>query len=439
MKLTKLSIANYRGFEQLDIDFKPDVTVIAGVNGVGKSSVLNAIAVLMSRTLPEFTPCRAKTLYFTDDQIHDDRASLEVSLQLAIGDQMLNAGIQRVRDAEDENDRFLLLRQDRFKKSETETNLADLLRQRTLTGDVEAGMQETRTALQTLKDQANPPLAIYFSPKRQLPSQPKKLPVSKPFEPSQAYNGALADREVDLREFMHWFRTQETLGAEGGSPRAAVLDSLRKVVTELVPEFTNLRIEEEPRLGFVVEKAGKPLYLHQLSDGERGLLALVFDLTRRLTIANPESDDPIREGVALVLLDELELHLHPKWQREVLRRLKEIFTACQFVVTTHSPLVLGEVEARCIRFLEWDNDKVVVTVPQEALGLDANRILLELMEAPVRNKAMEEQLNALFDLIDDEQFDDARSAMERLREKLGEHDPELTRASSLLKFLEGEE
>lgn len=439
MKLTKLSLANYRGFEQLDIDFEPDVTVIAGVNGVGKSSVLSAIAVLMSRALPEFTPCRAKVLNFTDDQIHDDRASLEVSLQLMLGEQSLSAGIQRVRDSEDESDRFLLLRKDRSVKSNTEANLADLLRQRTLTGDVEAGMQETRAALKKLKGQANPPLAIYFSPKRQLPGQPRSLPVSKPIEASQAYNGALADREVELREFMHWFRTQETLGAEGGSPRAAVLDSLRKVVTELVPEFTNLRIEEKPRLGFVVEKSGKPLYLHQLSDGERGLLALVFDLTRRLAIANPESEDPIREGVALVLIDELELHLHPKWQREVLQRLKEIFAACQFVVTTHSPLVLGETEARSIRFLEWDNGKVVVTVPQEALGLDANRILLELMESPVRNKDMEEQLNALFDLIDDERFDEAREVMEGLRAKLGEHDPELTRASSLLKFLEGEE
>ncbi len=439
MKLTKLSLANYRGFEQLDITFEPDITVIAGVNGVGKSSVLNALAVLLSRALPEFTSSRAKLLYFTDDQIHRDRASLEVSIKMDVDTQLLSAGIQRVRDSEDESDRFLLLRQDRSLDGSMPESFSELLRHRTLTGDVEAGMKETRAALKALKVQDNPPLAIYFSPKRQLPGQPKTLPVPKPFDPSQAYNAALADREVDLREFMYWFRTQETLGVEGDSLRAAVLDSLRKVVGELIPEFSSLRIEESPRLGLVVEKDGKPLYLHQLSDGERGLLALVFDLTRRLAIANPESEDPIREGVALVLLDEVELHLHPKWQREVLRRFTDIFESCQFVVTTHSPLVLGEVEARCIRFLEWEDSKVVATVPQESLGLDANRILLELMEAPVRNEQMEEQLNALFDLIDDERFDEARTAMSNLRSKLGEHEPELTRASSLLKFLEGEE
>jgi hypothetical protein len=198
----------------------------------------------------------------------------------------------------------------------------------------------------------------------------------------------------------------EKLGAANEPRRLKVLDALRAVVGELLPEFGNLRIQEQPRLGFVVDKRGQPFYLHQLSDGERGLLALVFDLTRRLAIANPDSDNPISEGVALVLIDEIELHLHPKWQRDVLQRLRDIFKACQFVVTTHSPLVLGEVEARCVRFLEFVNGKVGVTVPTEAYGMDANRILQEFMGAPVRNRQVDGELKTLFELIDQERFDD---------------------------------
>ncbi len=426
MKLKRLSLAHYRGFEQLDITFEPDVTVIAGVNGVGKSSVLNALAQLYSRILPRLSPSRAKSISVPDDDIYSDAVQASITAEFVIRNREWNATISK-RLGE-------TARLGQVYPIET-SGVAQ-------TREIRALKRDARQLLRFLRSdeqRGSAPLAVYFSPKRQLPDRPRTLGVLETQGMAVAYRGALQDREVQLREFMHWFRTQETLGAEGELPRASVLDSLRKVVTELVPEFTNLSIEEEPRLGFVVKKVGKPLYLHQLSDGERGLLALVFDLTRRLAIANPESDDPIREGVALVLLDEIELHLHPKWQREVLQRLKSIFAACQFVVTTHSPLVLGEVEARCIRFLEWDNGKVVATTPQEALGLDANRILLELMEAPVRNRAIEEQLNELFDLIDDEQFDMARKVMEGLRAKLGEHDPELTRASSLLKFLEGEE
>ncbi len=437
MKLEALSLAHCGGFEQLDIAFEPDVTLIAGVNGVGKSTVLHALAVLLSRAMPEFTPSRSAPLYFTDDDIHGAKASLEVSARIQIDGQIINAGVQRLRAADEKGDRFMLLRQ--AEAATSATDFAQALSARTLTGELEAGIKETRAALASLKSAAHPPLAVYFSPKRQLPGQPRSLPEAKPFDPSIAYGRALHDREVELREFMHWFRTQEKLGAANEPRRLKVLDALRAVVGELLPEFGNLRIQEQPRLGFAVDKRGQPFYLHQLSDGERGLLALVFDLSRRLAIANPDSDNPIAEGVALVLIDEIELHLHPKWQRDVLQRLRDIFKASQFVVTTHSPLVLGEVPARCVRFLEFVNGKVGVTVPTEAYGMDANRILQEFMGAPVRNRQVDAELKTLFELIDQERFDAARAAIAALERKLGEDEPELTRASSLIRFLEGAE
>ena len=365
MKLESISLAHCGGFEQLDLAFEPDVTLIAGVNGIGKSTVLHALTVLLSRAMPEFTPSRSAPRYFSDDDIHGEKDSLEASARLQIDGQRINVGIQRLREADEKGDRLMLLRQ-----AAAASEVSDFVQARsarTLTGELEAGVQETRVALASLQHAANPPIAIYFSPRRQLPGQPRSLPEAKPFEPSIAYSRALHDREVELREFMHWFRTQEKLGAADEPRRLRVLDALRAVVTDLMPEFGALRIQERPRLGFVVDKRGQPFYLHQLSDGERGLLALVFDLTRRLAIANPGSDNPIADGVALVLIDEIELHLHPRWQRDVLQRLRQTFKACQFVVTTHSPLVLGEVDARCIRFLEFVDERVRVTVPSEAI------------------------------------------------------------------------
>jgi energy-coupling factor transporter ATP-binding protein EcfA2 len=437
MKLERLSLANFRGFEQLDVDFEKDVTLLAGVNGVGKSSLLQALAGVLSRALPEFTPSRSPAIPFTDDDIRVHGSSLEVSARVQLGDQLLDVGVQRLRGAGDKGDRFVLLRQERGEQ--TTRDFAEALRARTLTGDLEAGVRETRAALASLKTSPNPPLAVYFTAKRQLPGQPRSLPAPRPFDESQAYGRALHDREVELREFMHWFHTQEALGASTHPRRLRVLDALRSVVAELVPEFGNLRIEDSPRLGFVVDKRGQPLYLHQLSDGERGLLALVFDLARRLAIANPESDDPIAEGTALVLIDEIELHLHPKWQRDVLGRLRSVFQCCQFIVTTHSPLVLGEVEARCVRFLEYDDGKVAARIPTEAYGLDANRILQELMGARIRNTRIDDELRVLFDLIDADQFDEARAKLASLEEALGSDEPELTRAGTLIRFLEGDE
>ena len=392
MKLERLSIAHCCGFEQIDIDFEKDVTLIAGVNGVGKSALLRALAVVLSRAMPEFTPSRSTAIYFTDDDIHGDKSSLEVSARLQIDGQTINAMVQRLRSAEEQGDRFTLLRQ--AETTEEAVGFVESLRARTLTGDLEAGMKETRSALAKLKNTANPPLAVYFTPKRH-------------------------DREVDLREFMHWFRTQEKLGATNEPRRMKVLDALRSVVVELVPEFTNLRIQESPRLGFVVDKHGQPFYMHQLSDGERGLLALVFDLTRRLTIANPESDNPIAEGVALVLIDEIELHLHPKLQRDVIKRLPAIFKSCQFVITTHSPQGSGEVQARCVRILSMKEGRVVSETPGMAYGADSNWILNVLMGADEMSEDVEKDLEKIARLISERNLTEARTKTDDLRRRVG--------------------
>jgi predicted ATP-binding protein involved in virulence len=311
MKLESLTLAHCGGFEQLDIAFEPDVTLIVGANGVGKSTLLRALGVLLSHTQRrmEVTKARPLPLKLDDIFLGAEMASLSASMDF---------GGRKVR-AE-----FSIRSTSRLTKK----------------FDLYGAIPQ---------EGANTCLAVYFSPKRQLPGQPRSLPEAKPFEPSIAYSRALHEREVELREFMHWFRTQEKLGSVNQPRRLHVLDALRSVVTELVPEFSNLRIQEQPRLGFVVDKRGQPFYLHQLSDGERGLLALVFDLTRRLAIANPDSDNPIAEGVALVMIDEIELHLHPKWQRDVTKQLPAIFRNCQFVITTHSPQVIGEVQARSVR------------------------------------------------------------------------------------------
>jgi predicted ATP-binding protein involved in virulence len=434
MKLGSLSLAHCGGFEQLDIAFEQDVTLIAGVNGVGKSTILHALTVLLSRALPEFTPSRSAPLYFTDDDIHGDKGSLEVSVRIQIDGQTINAGVQRLRAADEMGDRVMLLRQ-----AEVATGAIDFaqaLSARTLTGELEAGMKETRAALETLKNATHPPLAVYFSPKRQLPGQPRSLPEAKPFDPSIAYGRALHDREVELREFMHWFRTQEKLGAASEPRRLRVLDALRAVVSELVPEFSNLRVQEQPRLGFVVDKRGQPFYLHQLSDGERGLLALVFDLTRRLAIANPDSNNPIAEGVALVMIDEVELHLHPKWQRDVIKRLPAIFKGCQFVITTHSPQVIGETEARCVRLLTWEDGRVVVDTPAMAYGTDSNWILSVLMGGDEMNEDVESKLENASRLISERNLDGARELIHSLRADVNGNTDAIQRLASMVERIE---
>lgn len=438
MKVHQLNLVNFHGFEQIELKFEPDVNVIAGVNGVGKSGILQALATLFSRALPEFTPSTAKPISFSDEDVYHDKLSLEASAIFAVADQQCHMGIQRVVGDNGEGDRW-----NRFWRKQpmdgivvTPVPLAELLATRTLTGDLESSKAETERELRKLKDRSAQPVVIFFSPKRQLPGRPKTLPKLKPFEIANAYGFALQDREVELREFMYWFRVMKSEVVSPSKRGTRILDKLRQAVAAFVPEFTNLQIEEQPTLQFLVEKSGTPLALNQLSDGERGLLAILFDITRRLTIANPDLDDPIANGEGIILIDEIELHLHPKWQRTALRRLAQTFKNCQFIVTSHSPQVIGQVRPESLRVLHRDDFSSVKLFPvAQSFGMDSNWILEQIMGTTTRDYETEQKLKGIFDSIDVGDFAATRERIAQLEAEVGLF-AELQEAKSMLDRLE---
>ena len=106
MIIHQLNLANFRGFEQIELQFEPDVNVIAGVNGVGKSGILQALAALFSRALLEFTPSTARPLSFTNEDIYYGKPLLEASAIFIVADQQCHMGTQRLRDDGDSGDQW---------------------------------------------------------------------------------------------------------------------------------------------------------------------------------------------------------------------------------------------------------------------------------------------------------------------------------------------
>jgi predicted ATP-binding protein involved in virulence len=112
--------------------------------------------------------------------------------------------------------------------------------------------------------------------------------------------------------------------------------------------FEDIHIDRKP-LAMKVKKDGRYLKLNQLSDGEKCTIALFGDLARRMAIANPQRKNPL-EGTGVVLIDELDLHMHTSWQRKVMNVLKRTFPNIQFIITTHSPQILGELDEDFLYF-----------------------------------------------------------------------------------------
>jgi predicted ATP-binding protein involved in virulence len=215
------------------------------------------------------------------------------------------------------------------------------------------------------------------------------------------------------------------------------LSAVRQAISAFLPDFSNISVKRNP-LRMEVEKNHVKYQIGQLSDGEKCIFAMIGDLARRLAITNPNSNNPLL-GNGIVLIDEIDLHLHPAWQRMVVPNLIKTFPNCQFIVSTHSPQIFGEVDAQSVRRLGVDPiHGLVASIPRQAFGLDSSEILDEEMEAKSRNQETANQLQEIFRLIDKEQFSDAKKQMMLLRKKLMGNIPELVRAESLIAMLEPE-
>lgn len=424
MQLKRLALTQVRGFERAEFTFQPGMNVLVGVNGAGKSTVLDSLRILLSQLLPKFTPSRSRADEFEKSDIRVGRGALTAELWFAVDDVEFNYLVHIPREE---------YRDDPERAGEVRDRTYELVERHELKAEADG-----KSIAGIYRKSDSPALqAVYFSTRRSQPDGSAPSLASSRRGASAAYSEALSHRGLRVREFAEWWLVQEALGAETGRSRfGRRMEALNDAICRFLEGCSNVRAVREPEVTLLIDKADGPLDVHQLSDGERGILSLVLDLARRLALANPELADPLREGEAVVLIDELDLHLHPGWQRKVVGRLVETFPRCQFIATTHSPQIIGQVESSRLQILLQENGSTVVWQPQRSFGLDANRVLEELMDVKSRDGDVEEQLQQIFQLIDEDDFDRARDSIATLEERLGPNDPEITRARSLIAFLE---
>jgi predicted ATP-binding protein involved in virulence len=133
------------------------------------------------------------------------------------------------------------------------------------------------------------------------------------------------------------------------------------------------------------------------------------------------------------MIDEIDMHLHPKWQGMVVPKLLEVFPNCQFLISTHSPHVLTRVQPENIRLMEIDGEEMRAHKVTESYGKTANRILEDLMGLEsTRPAEIEERLDELYEMIETGKFKEALNEINDLRTTIGS-DPELTKAAVLIK------
>jgi hypothetical protein len=172
----------------------------------------------------------------------------------------------------------------------------------------------------------------------------------------------------------------------------------------------------------------RPFYM--LSEGYRNMVALVADIGWRASVLNPHrgpNAHQLTEGI--VLIDELDLHLHPAWQRSIVADLRRTFPKIQFIVTTHSPQVVASVNRDQVRLL--DRNQLVSGKPYVE-GRDSGELLEDVFGVPARPEQVKAELKEVYELIEASKFAEARVRLDQLEERLGPYDAKLVQARWLL-------
>ncbi len=208
------------------------------------------------------------------------------------------------------------------------------------------------------------------------------------------------------------------------------LNYVIKAIESFIPEYTNLRVTRSPSPQMLIDKNDTTLSLEQLSDGEKNLVALVGDIARRLSIANPTTENPLK-GEGIILIDEIDLHLHPSWQRMIITKMSEVFPNCQFIVSTHSPQILSHVKPDNIFLLNNSQKGIFISKPTQSYGLNSDRILEDIMIVDARpNK---EKIHKLYVAIQNNEIEFAKQLITELQHEMNGDDPELIKANVLIK------
>jgi predicted ATP-binding protein involved in virulence len=430
MKVKRLKMTSFRGINDLTLEFDDtEPTVLIGINGVGKSSILDCLSILLSWLIGQiqFDPnARGSFLERQGRDLVNGQERDRAKGRSLREQDIKNGGNQTYSEIlislEDSQELRWSLTKVRKQDSEDLSNDLGVLAQ--VTNDIRNRWQAS--------PEANLPLAVYYPVNRAVLDIPLEVPKTQLFKQIYAYQQAIDGVQIGFGSFFQWFRGIEDLENEERrdnlNSRNRQLEAVRQAIYALLPGFSDLRVRRSP-LRMTVTKQGQELIVNQLSDGEKGLLAMVGDLARRLAIANPGLADPVLEGSGIVLIDEIELHLHPAWQRKVIPALKDTFRNCQFIVTTHSPQIISEVKPEGIYILERTDDGIVAMHPESSYGRDSNRILEDLMDTPERPQEIKESLLELFRLIARGDLDSARQLHQKIADEIGADEPELIGAS----------
>jgi predicted ATP-binding protein involved in virulence len=453
MRLKSVTLKNFRNFEHIKLDLHPRLTVVVGQNGAGKTALLDGIASVFTPVMTYFSSANQR---LSGRGIKDTDFRVESYTDRGGKEQWGMADFAQVQ-AETYNG----LRWDYWRPSSGSKGAepAEKWGETALKEHVHAISGTYKTKIPALT-----PAFAYYGASRGHIEVPERLRGAKNnYDHPTAALVNCFDPSSDFREMLEWFDLEES--SELRDNKGVVnddyapfqsLEAVRAAIVGLLGDFSNPHFNQKHKFVLQRKSDGATMLVNQLSQGYQSMLALVMDFARRLAIANSHleygdeyaqhqifqaitdldvllgcrTDEPFQVALpmsapAIMLVDEIDLHLHPSWQQRVLQDLMRTFPLTQFIVTTHSPQVLSTVRRENIRVINGDSaDIPLATTYGQPSGDVMHSVQFVDPQPPINEKP---QLDELTELVDTGRYSLPRVSelFSLLKTQLGEHHPQL--------------
>lgn len=431
-----LSLTNFRKFEQLSVSLAPELTVFVADNGAGKTSLLEALRLALFPVVDAFGEGPSVGIQEEDVlRFKDWKAAAE---QSEIGVTASVGGTA-----------YFWTRTRKNKKSSRTRDGREI-------AAVLKYVAEKRAAhVEFVKGGTNQPptfpLIAYYGTGRlwgtSKMTEGRKRHAKDMALPESAYADCLS-MSANYELFKVWFkaaveeaRSEKDTGIPSPYHPHELLDAVQAAVHEALSETVGARMlywDFYERKMLVIYEDGRRMPVDLLSDGVRSVLAMVADLAHRAARLNPHfGADACQKTPGIVMVDEIDLHLHPSWQQTIIDSLRRTFPKIQFILTTHSPQVLSTVDRDCIRILK--DDGTVEMASEQTRGISSASILAnEMAVSPIPDIDETRWLNEYMALIQDGMGDTAEALdlRERLIRHFGERHPEIERCDRFRQFIE---
>lgn len=416
MFLNSIELQNFRCFSELKIDFSKRLTVIVGSNGAGKSTILEAATIAAGTLTSAMDGITNYSIKKSDAHYKCFEVGSVIDVQPQFPVEISAKGV--VDGNEVQWSRILNSAKGRgsLASAKNLTQIANEYQNRLRQGDISLKL----------------PIISYYGTGRLWNQHREKK--NDTLEKNSRNNGYIdsLDGAANDKLMKKWFQkmTIQQFQREKSSPEYvavcnAMAQCFRSITgcTDVKIQF-NMDTNEIDVIYTNMDNEKVRIPVNQLSDGYKCTISLIADIAYRMAILNPQLlDKVLEETEGIVLIDEIDLHLHPVWQQRIIGDLLEIFPKVQFIVSTHAPAVINSVPSDCLIILK---ENQVFGASDETYGKDANTILREVMGVAERPQEIKELFDEFYNVIDEQDYEKAQHVLNNLESILGNNDSELT-------------